>query len=1055
MEGSHLRLLRAPHLSDVAPHGAEGSHPEVLAKSEAAPLQEGRETRANDAVIAPSAGEPATAEPPALQDLDFIRSQLRGPKADAFWRSLDEVAGQESFRSWLEREFPAGASEWSDPVSRRHFVRIMGAAFAMAGLSACTRQPQEKILPYLEQPEHLVAGVPLFFATAMTLNGYATGLLVESNEGRPTKIEGNPQHPSSLGSTNAFQQAAILQLYDPDRSRTVTQRGTIQPWDAFLAATVRELARQRAKEGEGLRLLCQPLSSPTLAWQVEAFRRLYPRAKVCEWDPLSRFSIVEGCRQAFGQMLIPIYRFADADVVVSLDCDFLREEPDHLRLTREFTRRRRFDQAVTGARNQLFSAEPSPTETGSMADLRLPVAATQILTVALGLVNRFDGSDVEVPDDAIGRWVKLVAGKLDQHRGRSLVLTGRRQPPEVHALVHQLNLLLGNTGKTVAYRAAAPFETIDHLQRLRELTADLDSGAADSVIILGGNPVFDAPPDLDFPARLAKAKFSAHLSQYVDETSRACEWHIPEAHFLETWSDARAFDGTISLVQPLIEPLFGGRSKHQLLAALLNDRAVADYDLLRRHWQERRGWADFEKEWRRSLHDGVIAGTSTATVEIDVMRASARPGGPSPPGIRAEARGTPAEVEINFYPDPSLWDGQFANNAWLQELPRPFTKIVWDNPALVSADLAKEHNLTNGDIVELTKGSDHLQIPVWIQPGQAPRSVSLHLGYGRTAAGSVGNEVGFDTFKLRRSDRVWFADGISIRKSGRSYRLANTQSHHSMEGREIVRVRSLAELKEDHGHPEGHREHSEPKETLFNPAEYNIAAQQWGMVINLNACTGCNACVVACQAENNIPVVGKDQVWRGREMHWIRVDHYFQGDLDNPAIYHQPVPCMHCETAPCEMVCPVEATVHSADGLNQQIYNRCIGTRYCSNNCPYKVRRFNFLQYSDMKTPVKQLMHNPQVTMRTRGIMEKCTYCVQRISVARIGAHKENRPIRDGEITPACAQACPAEAIVFGDVADPSTRVSQWKASPLNYSLLGELNTRPRTTYLAKVKDEM
>jgi MoCo/4Fe-4S cofactor protein with predicted Tat translocation signal len=1012
------------------------------------PLAQPPETLAEDAHIAPAAGKPPALRETkgALRDLDFIRSQLRGPKAHAFWRSLEEVAEKESFQSRLEREFPAGASEWSDPVSRRHFVRIMGAAFALAGLSACTRQPQEKILPYLEQPEHLVAGVPLFFATAMTLNGYATGLLVESNEGRPTKVEGNPQHPSSLGSTDAFQQAAILQLYDPDRSRTVIHRGTIQPWDVFLTALARELARQRINEGEGMRLLSQPISSPTVTWQIEAFQRLYPKAKIYQWDPLSRFSVVEGCRQVFGQAIVPLYRLAEAEVVVSLDCDFLREEPDHLRLTREFTRRRRFDRVEAGSRNQLLVAEPSPSETGSMADLRLPVAAGQIRTVALSLVNWFGKSARDVPDDAIGRWVKLVAEKLDQHRGRGLVLTGRRQPPEVHALVHRLNLLLGNTGKTVAYRAAAPFETVDHLQQLRELTSELNSGAADSVIILGGNPVFDAPSDVDFTGCLAKAKFSAHLSQYTDETSRACEWHIPETHFLETWSDARAFDGTISLVQPLIEPLFGGRSKHQLLAALVNDRAVADYDLLRRHWQERGGWADFEKKWRRSLHDGVVAGTAAPTVEVS--------GGTDlGPPVQAEARATAAEIEVNFHPDPSVWDGQFANNAWLQELPRPLTKVVWDNPALISADLANEHDLANGDIVELASGADRLQVAVWIQPGQAARSVSLHLGYGRTAAGAIGNGTGFDMYKLRRSDRLWFAQGFSIRKTGRSYELAATQSHHSMEGREIVRVRSLAELKEDHGHAEGHREHTEPKETLFDPTERNIAAQQWGMVINLNTCTGCNACVVACQAENNIPTVGKDQVWRGREMHWIRVDHYFQGDLDNPAIYQQPVPCMHCETAPCEMVCPVEATVHSADGLNQQLYNRCIGTRYCSNNCPYKVRRFNFLQYSDMKTPVKQLMHNPQVTMRTRGIMEKCTYCVQRISVARIGAHKENRPIRDGEITPACAQACPAEAITFGDVADPTTRVSQLKALPLNYSLLGELNTRPRTTYLAKVKD--
>jgi molybdopterin-containing oxidoreductase family iron-sulfur binding subunit len=982
-------------------------------------------------------------------DLDLIQSRLHGPKADIFWRSLEEVAEKESFRSWLEREFPAGASEWTDPVSRRHFVKIMGAAFAMAGLAACTRQPQEKILPYLEQPEYLVAGVPLFFATAMTLNGYATGLLVESNEGRPTKIEGNPQHPSSLGATNVFHQAAILQLYDPDRSRTVLHRGVIQSWDAFLTSLFRELARQHANDGKSLRLLTEPISSPTLAWQIEAFQRRFPGAKIYQWDPVSHFSVIEGCRQAFGRMLMPSYRLIEADVIVSLDCDFLREGPDQLRLSREFSRRRRFDPAGSGSLNLLFSAEPSPTETGSMADLRLPVRAGQIRAVAAGLLSRLKGSDLGPADEPAARWLKRVAAELDQHRGRSIVLTGRRQPPQVHALVHELNALLGNHGKTLLFREPAPFESVDPLQQIRDLVGELDSGAADSVIILGGNPVYDVPPDIELQDRLAKAKFSVHLSAYTDETSRACEWHVPEAHFLETWSDTRAFDGTISLVQPLIEPLFGGRSKHQILAALLNDTTAADYDLVRRHWQERGGWDDFEKRWRRSLHDGVVAGTATPFVVPPSPSSVERQPPPSEPDTVADA----GRVEISFYPDPSVWDGRFANNAWLQELPRPLTKLVWDNPALVSPDLAKEYGLANEDVIELGIGQSRLEIAVWIHPGQAPHSIALHLGYGRTAAGSIGNQVGFDTFKLRRSDRLWYTPEGSIKKTGRSYRLATTQSHHSMEGRELVRVKSPAELKKGLGHPEGRTEHAEG--TLYDVDELNVAKQQWGMVINLNTCTGCNACVIACQAENNVPTVGKDQVWRGREMHWIRVDDYFQGGLENPAIYHQPVPCMHCEAAPCELVCPVEATVHSSDGLNQQIYNRCVGTRYCSNNCPYKVRRFNFYQYSDMKTPVKQLMRNPQVTMRTRGVMEKCTYCIQRISAARVEADKRSRAIRDGEIIPACAQVCPAEAITFGDVADPRTRVSQLKASPLNYSLLGDLNTRPRTTYLAKVKESL
>ncbi|MBV8900318.1 MAG: TAT-variant-translocated molybdopterin oxidoreductase [Verrucomicrobia bacterium] len=975
-----------------------------------------------------------------------------GPAPRRFWRSLDELSESDEFWAWARREFPEGASELSDGVGRREFLRVMGAALAMAGLGACSRQPQLKIVPYVEQPEEILPDRPLFFSTAMTLGGFATGLLVRSNEGRPTKVEGNPSHPSSLGATGPLEQAAVLQVYDPDRSRVVLHEGNIETFGALLDAILGEMERQRPERGRRFRLLTGALSSPTLVSQINALRAALPEMKWHQWEPFSRWSIYRAAQLTTGQAAEPEYRLEKADVIIGLDYDFLGIAPDRIKLAKAFAARRRFDRDDFGDPNTLFVAEPALTITGSVAQARLPLAAREInwLTQSLGARLQVCPPPAKGAEGPVRGWLEAAVAALREKGGRSLVLAGPGQDAGTHALIHSINQKLGNLGQTVTYRQVAAADPVDHLASLHDLVNDLESGAADSVLVLGGNPVFTAPADFKLGDRLRRARFSLYAGLYDDETADCCRWHMPERHFLESWSDTRAVHGETSIVQPLIAPLYGGISVHQLLGAFLGQPAAVDYDIVRDYWRRHGNWGqDFEKQWRQVLSDGVIA--DTATPEINLSPGAAPAPGAAPPAAPASEPGRDEGYEVTFAPDPTLWDGQFANNAWLQELPKPFSKVTWGNPAVISPWAAQQLRVQNGDVIRLRREGAALEIPVWIQPGQAERTVTLYLGNGRQRAGRVGNGTGVNTYPLRLSSALWCCSGVQVERVGRYVQLAETHLHHSMHGRDFLRSLPLHEFKAGK-RPEGREPDPERDETLYTPTKLDTARHQWGMSINLSTCIGCAACVIACQAENNIPSVGADQVTRGREMHWIRVDHYFEGDPANPRIYQQPVPCMHCETAPCELVCPVEAAVHSSDGLNQQVYNRCVGTRYCSNNCPYKVRRFNFLQYADTKTPSSQLVWNPQVTVRSRGVMEKCTYCIQRIRTTQIQAQEENRPIREGEIVPACAQACPAGAIVFGDVADPHSEVSRLKSLRLNYSMLGELNTRPRTTYLARVE---
>ena len=921
-------------------------------------------------------------------------------------------------------------------VDRRQFLRLMSASLALAGLGACTRQPPDNIVPYAKAPEDgIVPGEPLFFATAMPLGSGALGLLVERNMGRPTKVEGNPQHPMSLGATDMFAQASVLGLYDPDRSQVVTSAGEIRPWGAFLETLRAATDGQRAKGGAGLRILTETVTSPTLTQQIRDLLAARPGARWCQYEPLGR------ARAAGADAH---YRIERADVILALDADFLACGPSAVRDVRAFSARRR---PVAGAEmNRLYVVEPMPTVTGGVADHRLPLRAGDVERLARGVAAAVGARGVTAPGglEAHAGGIAAVARDLTAHAGTSLVVAGDAQPPAVHALALAMNQALGNVGRTVLY--AEPVTTTgEQTVSLRELAEDMGAGRVDLLLILEGNPVVTAPADLRFAERLEKVGLRVRLGLYDDETSRLCHWHVPAAHYLESWSDAPAYDGTVTIIQPLIAPLYDGKTAHELLAACAAGSAAArsSYDLVRDYWKRQPLPGDFEAFWRRALHDGLVTGTAGLVRPVAAAETA------NVPPWTGSASETDT-LEIAFRPDPTIYDGRFANNGWLQELPKAMTRLTWDNAACLAPATAERLGLASEDVVELRLGERAVRAPVWIVPGHVADAVTVHLGYGRTRAGRVGNGAGFDAYPLRTSDAMWTARGLEIRKTGERYALACTQGHQSMEGRDLVRAATIGEYRAD---PAVLRAHApeEPAVSMYPPHRYDGYA--WGMAIDLSACTGCNACVVACQAENNIAVVGKDEVARGREMHWIRVDRYFEGALDAPAIHHQPVPCMHCELAPCEVVCPVSATVHSSEGLNEMIYNRCVGTKYCSNNCPYKVRRFNFYLYSDWTTESLKLQRNPDVTVRSRGVMEKCTYCVQRIQYAKIKAEKEDRRVQDGEIVPACAQACPAEAIVFGDQNDPDSRVAKLKVEPRNYALLGELNTRPRTTYLAKLRN--
>jgi molybdopterin-containing oxidoreductase family iron-sulfur binding subunit len=992
---------------------------------------------------------------PTSIDLDAVRAKLAQEDGKRFWQSLEELSETPKFHEFLVNEFPEADKPGSE-IGRRDVLKIAAASAALAGLSACTKLPTQRIVPYVKPPEEIIPGLPLFYATSMPLAGIASGLLVESHMGRPTKVEGNKEHPGSLGGTDVFSQCSTLGLYDPDRSRIVVYDGRLSTWEIFSSA-MSNAAGSLPMTGAGLSILTETVTSPSLAAQIKNVMARFPQAKWHQYEPCGRDNVRAGAQLAFGKPVNTVYKIDQADVIVSLDADFINNGPGHVRYARDFASRRVIDGASQNL-NRLYVVESMPTSTGAVADHRRAIRASDVARFTQELASAADVMGFAGnpgPSGIPAEWTKAVGKDLAAHHGSSLVIAGEEQPPIVHALAHAMNAALGNVGKTVYYTDPLEANPVNGIESLTELVSDMRSGKVQLLLILGGNPVYDAPADLDFLGALKQVPLRIHSGLYNDETAEWCQWHVPATHYLEMWGDARAYDGTISVIQPLIQPLYDNHSAYEILAAFTKDSGKSGYDIVQGYWQTVRPEKEraFSAFWEKSLHDGVMAGTALPAISVSPRTELGREPVPANSGA----------LELVFRPDPTIFDGRFANNGWLQELPKPITKLTWDNAAMISPATAQKMGLATGDYVKLAVAGQEAFAGVNIVPGHADNSVTVHLGFGRSRAGNVGNGPGFSATLLRTTKEPWIADNVTVTKTGKTFAFAVTQFQYaidqqghdgSLEGeqaerRELIRIGTLDDWKKDPNFAKIEEEEATKGLTLYPGFKYE--GYSWGMSIDLNKCVGCNACVAACAAENNTPVVGKDQVMRGRAMHWIRIDTYFNGSLDAPNTFFEPMLCQQCENAPCEVVCPVGATVHSSEGLNDMVYNRCVGTRYCSNNCPYKVRRFNFLLFQDWKTPSLYGLRNPNVTVRSRGVMEKCTYCVQRINAAKIRSEVENRSVVDGEIVTACQAACPADAIVFGNINDKNSRVSKAKAQSRNYSLLDDLNTRPRTTYLARV----
>jgi MoCo/4Fe-4S cofactor protein with predicted Tat translocation signal len=989
-----------------------------------------------------------------------VRQELKDLKGKRYWRSVDELADTAEFQAAVEREFPSSAQEWVDPVSRRGFMKLMGASMALAGLAGCTKQPDEPIYPYVKAPEDLILGKPNYFATAHPFVTGAVPLLVKSDQFRPIKVDGNPEHPYNHGSSDPFTQGTLLDLYDPDRSQHVTYRGESREWAEF--AQELRLKAAASKDGTGIYFLSATITSPTLARQWKAVQAAYPKATLVQYDPAIAGTWLE---------FTPGIQFdlTAADVIVSLDADFLSgaSYPGFHKLVGDYAARRKDPEKL----NRLYAIESTPTTTGLKAEHRLGLRASEVPAFAAALASAVGVAGVSDSayawTDAQKKFLAALAKDLRANAGKSVVIPGLYQDASVYVLALAINNALGNVGKTVLVAAEPvnPYPAKSQIMDLKALVADLNAGKVDWLVILNSNPIYSAPADLEFAAAFDKAKIVAHLGAHLNETGQIAHWHIPAAHYLESWSDARAYDGTVSVVQPLIDPLYGGKTAHDVLQTLLDEPELSAYEAVRATAKSTiKG--DFEPGWRKSLHQGWIDGTAfdkAAKTNVAV----AFHGGQVPTPTSKDA------IEIIFRPDPNIYDGRWSNVGWLQELPKPVTNLSWDNAALVSGATLTKLGLEEDNIVEITVAGRKVKAPVIVVPGHPDNSVTVHLGYGREFGGRVGSGAGFNAYLIRTADAPFYVTG-SIAKLEGIWGLAITKSHfqdhrgtrfgqpeghnnNSLEADEainergIIRYATLDEFKANPGFAnegEGH-EKTDMGNSLFPNWTYKDNA--WGMSIDMNSCTGCNACIVSCYAENNIAVVGKQQVRIGRNMQWLRIDTYFEGDLSAPRAHFQPMACQHCENAPCEQVCPVGATVHTPEGLNTMVYNRCVGTRYCSNNCPYKVRRFNFLLFSDYETESLKLSRNPDVSVRTRGVMEKCSYCVQRISAAKIEADKDNRAIADGEIQTACQQACPASAITFGNINDKKSRVAKLHADERSYQVLADLNTRPRTKYVAAV----
>ena len=1033
----------------------------------------------------------------------LLKEKILRKDGKEYWRSIEEFVDAPEFEDFIKREYPIHAEGWDSSLSRRNFIKVMGASLALAGLSGCVIQPAENIIPYVIQPEEIKPGKPLFFSTAMSLSGVAVGLLGRSNEGRPTKIEGNPDHPGSLGATDIFAQASLLDLYDPDRSQEITYRGEARNWQEFMREIRAKVDENRIDGGAGIRFLTETATSPTLIDQFKRLLEEIPNAKWHQYEPVNNDNVMEGAKIAFGTEAQPIYRYDKAERILSLDEDFFSSF--NVRYARDFAKSRAISEKKK-KNNRLYAIETTMSLVGAKADHRLALKPSELVEVAMAIAGAFgvSGTSSTNLSDKVSRWIQPMIKDLLEHRGKSLVVVGNNQPPIVHALAHAMNDALENTGQTVEYIES--FGASAHKRQkdqLAELIKDIDDGVVKMLVILDSNPVYNTPSDLKLNAErmIKKVPFTVHLGAYKDETGTLSRWHVSGTQYLESWADTRAYDGTVAIAQPLVKPLYGSKSIYEVLQIFFKENfEKKDLEIIQEFWQKSRlesklvatstlpsstsAPKNFEDSWRKVVHDGLIPNSQAAVKSVSVkttflsnfIRDNVQ---------MADGNG---KLEIAILPDPCVYDGRFTNNGWLQELPNPLNKITWENVVLISPNTAQELGInqdkrykdyaggglgnafitTKGgnmesDLLEVTFQGEKIEkaVPAWITPGQPDGVVTLFLGYGRSSGGKVATKdglgIGYNAYSVQKSDAMWFGKGNIVNTKARTT-VASTQIHFNIEGRDLLRNWGMEEyeqhLKENPEKPE-----KEYAKSMYGNefADLYEKHDRWAMTIDLNSCVGCNACVLACQAENNIPVVGKEQVERSREMHWLRIDSYYGGDdISNPeGPNFQPILCQQCEQAPCEVVCPVHATVHSAEGLNDMVYNRCIGTRYCSNNCPYKVRRFNFLLYQDWDTPQYKMMRNPEVTVRSRGVMEKCTFCTQRISAARIEAAKEGREIRDGEIVTACQAACSTGAIVFGNLKDKDSKVSKKKKDHRNYALLNkELNTQPRTTYLAGIRNQ-
>jgi len=1071
-----------------------------------------------------------------MSNTEMNETQTQSP--GTYWRSLGQLENSEEFQQMVAREFPEGITEAPDEVSRRGFLGAVAASVALAGMTSC-RKPETKILPFTKRPEGFKPGIAQQYATTLIRNGYGLGVLAKSNDGRPTKVDGNPDHPSmgDHGGSDMQLQAELLQLYDPNRSREARNPHTAQHAEeaeghgeghgdehghgghgahevdvwAELGQWVDgdEYADLLNKQGQGMHVVMPPSTSPTLLAAVAKMKSgSFPKAKFHTWSPLNQDNALQGAEMAFGKPMSAHYDYEAADVIVSLDCDFLATEGDNIKSASEWGKRRAQAQNL----NRLYVVESIFSTTGTAADHRFRTKSGDIAGVAFALAKQIgvgSGSNLQGALNSHSaaafekngkKWVEEIAKDLQSAGGKGIVVAGATQPPVVHAIAHAINQQLGNLGKTVTLTAVADGIPSNCTAQLQELAAALGAGTCETLIFLGTNPVFDGPADLKLGQLLKdkKPKTTIHVGLYDDETAHLCDWHLPMTHDLEAWGDARGFDGTVSMQQPLVAPLFGGVSALEFLAFFNQDSAgnaswdllpegrdtTFGYELVKQHWQEQSGAPDFESNWwPNALHAGMVAGTALAAETATVN------GGAIATAVSAWQKPTGMEVVLRGC--PKMADGRFANNSWMAEIPDPMTKLSWDNAAMLSMATARQLNVQNGDMLTVTANDAELQIPAWILPGHADESISIFLGWGRKLEHcKVANGAGFNAYPLRTGAQQWILGSANVGRGSGSHTLVCTQEHGTMAGRALVReadvktnredprwapkmspLDAAARLHEPSGtekdlnkslwEERGYDKGLESKDDQVRKSPY-----QWGMVFDLNACTGCSACMTACVAENNIPMVGKIQVERNREMFWIRCDRYFTSTgeasgylemAEDPQVASMPVPCMQCENAPCESVCPVAATMHSPDGLNDMVYNRCIGTRYCSNNCPYKVRRYNYLDYIGNVPDTKAMAFNPDVTVRSRGVMEKCTYCVQRINGGRIEAKLNGKKVGDGEndisVTTACAQACPTQAITFGNIIETTSKVAKLRGSNLNYGLLSELNTKPRTTYLGRVRN--